>query len=216
MQGLQGLKRRKNLMNRRNFIKLGLAGAGVVALTADHGWALKYYPRPSQKRCAIVFSTWCGTSRDIAIWISEGMGGIADVFDLREKQDLKHYDHVILGGSIRFRRVSVELQSYIKEHQPWLKHKIRGLFITCGNRGEAVGDIQKEVYIDRHLARICGVTDVPGRAFSGRLTKALLDEKSLQSLRKEMGDLQDWDNLSRSDCLEFGKTILEKIISLDR
>ena len=201
-------------MNRRNFIKLGLTGTGVVALTADYGWALKYYPRPSAKRCAILFSTWCGTSRDIAIWISEGMGGIADVFDLREKPNLRHYDHLIVGGSIRFRRVSMELQSYIKKHQSCLKDKIRGLFITCGNMGEAVGDIQKEVYIDRHLAQVCGVSDVPGRAFNGRLTKALLDEKSLQSLKREMGDMQDWDNLRRMDCLEFGKTIMEKLISI--
>ena len=39
-------------MKRRNFLKLGLAGVGAIAL-ADDAWALKYYPMASDKKCAI-------------------------------------------------------------------------------------------------------------------------------------------------------------------
>ena len=57
-------------MERRDFFKLGLAvGAGTIALAND-AWALDYYPMPSDKKCAVLYGTWCGTSRDAAVWIS--------------------------------------------------------------------------------------------------------------------------------------------------
>jgi hypothetical protein len=87
-------------MNRRFFLKVGLAGSGSMLL-ADKAWALKYYPMSSDKKCAVLYGAWCGSSRDAAVWASEGMGGIADVFDVREEPDLKGFEHIIVGGSIR-------------------------------------------------------------------------------------------------------------------
>ena len=55
---------------------------------ADNARALDFYPMPSDKKVAVLFATWCGSSRDAAVWISEGMGGIAKVFDVRENPDL--------------------------------------------------------------------------------------------------------------------------------
>ena len=48
---------------------------------------MKFYAKPSDKKWAILYGTWCGSTRDAAAWISEGMGGIADVFDARENPD---------------------------------------------------------------------------------------------------------------------------------
>ena len=84
-------------MERRDFFKLGLAGIGTVVLLKN-AKALEYYPMPSDKKWAVLFGTWCGSSRDAAIWISEGMGGIANVFDVRENPDLTGYDYIIVGG----------------------------------------------------------------------------------------------------------------------
>ncbi|MBN1558761.1 hypothetical protein JW998_00825 [candidate division KSB1 bacterium] len=119
-------------MDRRHFLT---AGAGIGALAfADKLWALKYYPMPSDKRCAVLYSTWCGSARDAAVWISEGMGGIADVYDVREEPDLSGFDHIILGGAIRFGVTAMELQEYISTNKEWLHDKVRGLFAVCGNR----------------------------------------------------------------------------------
>ena len=74
-------------MNRRSFLKFGLAGISLAL--APKAWALKYFPNPSKKKWAVVYATWCGSSRDAAVWISEGMAGIADVFDVREEPNLK-------------------------------------------------------------------------------------------------------------------------------
>ncbi len=103
-------------MNRRSFFKSGLAGIGAAALTKD-AWALKYYPLPSDKKWAVLYGTWCGTSRDAAVWISEGLGGIADVFDVREQPDLSRFDYLVIGGSIRGGKMPKELQDFVSQRK---------------------------------------------------------------------------------------------------
>jgi menaquinone-dependent protoporphyrinogen IX oxidase len=203
-------------MERRDFFKLGLAaGAGTIAL-ANNARALEYYPNPSDKKCAVLYGTWCGSSRDAAVWISEGMGGIADVFDVRENPDLKGFDHIVVGGSIRSGVTRQELQDYIAKNKGSMKSKIRGLFAVCGNGERPVGPEQKTALIDNHLAKLCEVSYIPSKVFNGRITKSLLDPKT----RKMMEDmypklagkpLDDYDLLKRADCLTFGKEILAAI-----
>src|SRR5512140_422417 len=170
-------------MDRKSFLKLGIAG--VVSAVAPKAWAMKYYPNPSGKKWAVLYATWCGTSRDAAVWISEGMGGIADVFDVREKPDLKGYDHLVIGGSIRSGVTRKELQDYLTGNKGVLKSKVRALFAVCGNGEKPVGPAQKTAYIDNHLAKILEVGEVPSKVFNGRITKALLDPQN----RKMMEDM---------------------------
>ena len=203
-------------MERRDFFKLGLAtGIGTIALAND-GWALEYYPMPSDKKCAVLYGTWGGSSRDAAVWISEGMGGIADVFDVRENPDLKPFDHIIIGGSIRSGVTSKELQDYISKNKASLKTKIRAMFIVCGNGEKPVGAQQKTMYIDNHLAKLCEVGNVPSKVFNGRITKALLDpetRKMMESMYPNIAgkELENYDLLVRADCLAFGEEILAAI-----
>jgi menaquinone-dependent protoporphyrinogen IX oxidase len=203
-------------MERRDFCKLGLvAGFGTLALT-ENARALDYYPMPSDKKCAVIYGTWCGSSRDAAVWISEGMGGIANVFDVRENPDLKGFDHIVIGGSVRSGATRKELQDYITNNRVILKSKIRALFAVCGNGEKPVGPAQKTALIDNHLAKLCEVSSVPARVFNGRITKSLLDPET----RKRMEDmyptlagkpLEDYDLLKRTDCLAFGKEILASL-----
>ncbi len=203
-------------MERRDFFKLGLA-AGVGTMTlANEALALDYYPMPSDKKYAVLFGTWCGTSRDAAVWISEGMGGIADVFDVRENPDLKGFDHIVIGGSIRSGVTRKELQDYIAKNKGILKNKIRGLFAVCGNGEKPVGPAQKTALIDNHLAKLCEVGDVPSKVFNGRITKSLMDPENRKMMEanypKFAGKpLEDYDLLKRADCLAFGKEILASI-----
>lgn len=203
-------------MERRDFFKLGLAtGIGTIALTND-SWALEYYPMPSDKKCAVLYGTWCGSSRDAAVWISEGMGGIADVFDVRENPDLKALDHIVIGGSIRSGITPKELQDYITKNKESLKAKVRGLFAVCGNGERPVGPQQTTAYIDNHLAKLCEVSNVPSKVFNGRITKALLDpetRKMMESAYPNIAgkELENYDLLNRSDCLAFGEEVLTAI-----
>ena len=203
-------------MERRDFFKLGVA-AGVSAMAlSDNARALDFYPTPSDKKVAVLFSTWCGSSRDAAIWVSEGMGGIAKVFDVRENPDLTGFDHIVIGGSIRSGVTPKELQDYIAKNKAILKGKVRGLFAVCGNGERPVGPPQKASYIDNHLAKLSESGEVPSKVFNGRITKALLDTDT----RKRMEDmypslagkpLEDYDLLKRADCLALGKEILAGI-----
>lgn len=202
-------------MKRRNFLKFGLAGVGAIALV-DDAWALKYYPIASDKKWAVLYGTWCGSSRDAAVWISEGMGGIADVFDVRENPDLKGFDHIVIGGAIRMSVTRQELQDYITKNKEWLKAKVRGLFAVCGNGEKPVGPEQTTTFIDNHLAKLCEVSKIPSRVFNGRITKSLM-EPDIAKMMEEMypqlagKKMEDYDLLKRADCMAFGKEVLAGI-----
>ena len=202
-------------MERRDFLKFGLAGVGVLVM-ADDACALKYYPVVSDKKWAVLYGTWCGSSRDAAVWISEGMGGIADVFDVRENPDLKGFDHILIGGSIRTGVTRQELQDYITKNKVWLKAKVRGLFAICGNGEKPVGPKQTAMFIDNHLAELCGIGNITSRVFNGRITKSLM-EPDMARMMEEMyprlagKQLADYDLLKRADCMAFGKEVLAGI-----
>jgi menaquinone-dependent protoporphyrinogen IX oxidase len=198
-------------MRRREFFKLGLTGFGAAVL-AKKGFALEYYPMPSEKKWAVVYSTWCGSSRDAAVWISEGMGGIADVFDVRENPDLTGFDHIIIGGGIRYSVTSQELQDYIRQNKPLLKEKVRGFFAVCGNMGNPVGPQQTVTFIDNHLAKLCDLSNMPSRVFLGRITKSLMDPQTAVS----MAGAQDYDNLKRTECMAFGQEVLQNVTSAEK
>jgi menaquinone-dependent protoporphyrinogen IX oxidase len=192
-------------MERRTLLKTGLAA--IVMALSKKAWALKFYPKQSDKKWAVLYATWCGSSRDAGIWISEGMGGIAEVYDVREKPDLKGFDHIVLGSSIRGYKIHPLLETYITENKSWLKEKIRGFWAVCNNRGKPPGQKQKEMYIDDQLAKLSGVTNVPGKVFPGRVTKNLLDKEAFEIIKS----FPDNDNLKRADCLVFGKEIFGSV-----
>ncbi len=192
-------------MERRTLLKTGLAA--IVMALSKKAWALKFYPKQSDKKWAVLYARWCGSSRDAGIWISEGMGGIAEVYDVREKPDLKGFDHIVLGSSIRGYKIHPVLETYIIENKSWLKEKIRGFWAVCNNRGKPPGQKQKEMYIDDQLAKLSGVTNVPGKVFPGRVTKNLLDKEAFDIIKS----FPDNDNLKRADCLVFGKEIFESV-----
>lgn len=180
-------------------------GIGALALT-KRGHALEYYPNASEKKWAVLYATWCGSSRDAGVWISEGMNGIANVFDVRENPDLSGYDHIVVGGSIRAGQTPAELQEYLTLHQDMIKNKVCGLFVVCGNRMQPPGPDQTTALIDNHLARVCGVTGILSKVFLGRITYGLLDPESRKMM--ESMNMPEYDNLKREDCMAFGKEVL--------
>ncbi|HBE43669.1 MAG TPA: hypothetical protein DDW27_21230 [Bacteroidales bacterium] len=117
-------------MHKRTFIKSGILGI-FAFLLPKKARSLEYYPMPSDKKWAVLYCTGCGSARDAAIWISEGMDGIANVFDVRENPDLSQYDHIVIGGAIRGGKTSQELQDYVAGNKETLKRKIRGYFAVC-------------------------------------------------------------------------------------
>ena len=198
-------------MERRSFINLGLTGLGTTLLMANATPA-QFIPKPSKEKWAVLFGTWYGSARDASVWISEGMGGIASVFDIRQvPADLASYDHLVIGTAIHGGRGPKDLDDYITKNVDKLQSKIRGLFVVCGNRGTMPGPQQINDYVDGYLGKMCKVSGVPRRAFGGRITQSLMPEaefKSIQDMYAKIGGpAGDWDNLNRMECLKLGKEI---------
>ena len=195
-------------MERRDFIKAGVLGIGAMAI-ADRAMALEYYPKKSDKKWAVIYSTWCGSSRDAGVWISEGMGGIADVFDVRENPDPSKYDHIVIGGSIRSNKVSKEMEDYLAKNKGVLKSKIRGFFCVQGNMKKPTGPENIKQLIDGYLSKITDVTGVPGKSFNGRITLNLLEPENKKMM--EQMKMDDYDFMKRTDFLAFGKEIFDSV-----
>jgi menaquinone-dependent protoporphyrinogen IX oxidase len=198
-------------MERRTFINLGLTGLATTLVAANPAPA-QFIAKPSKEKWAVLFGTWYGTARDASVWISEGMGGIAAVFDIRQvPADLSNYDHLIIGTAIQGGRGPKALSDYLSKNIDQLQNKIRGLFAVCGNMGKQPGPQQVTTYIDGYLAKLCRVDSVPNRVFGGRITQALMPEAEYKSIAdmyaKIGGPSGDWDNLNRMECLKLGKEI---------
>lgn len=193
-------------MKKRTFVKGLLLSAGALLLPKK-AKALEYYPNKSDKKWAVLYATWCGSTRDAGVWISEGMDGIANVFDVRENPDLAQYDNVVIGGAIRANVTSQELQDYLKKNRDILKNKIRGYFAVCGNMMRPVGPEQTKALIENHIEVLTGVSGKPSRVFLGRVTFGLMEPE----VRKQMEGFKmpEYDNLKRSECMEFGKELLK-------
>jgi menaquinone-dependent protoporphyrinogen IX oxidase len=193
-------------MERRTVLGLGIASVGALALTSKAS-ALQYYPKPSDKKWAVLYGTWAGTSRDAGVWISEGLGGIADVFDIRETPDLKKYDNIIVGSSIRAGKIKPEIKQYLEANASWLKDKVRALYAVAGNGQKPITPELVKKYVTDQLQAFSGAKDVPSHVFPGRVTAALLDSPIREALLSRGGE---YDNLKRSESLAFGQEILKQ------
>jgi menaquinone-dependent protoporphyrinogen IX oxidase len=197
-------------MRRRTFLNIGLAGLGTTLAASPA--AAQFIPKTSNEKWGILFGTWYGTTRDASVWISEGMGGIASVFDIRQvPADLASYDHLIIGTAIQGGRGPKALDAYLTSNVDRLQGKIRGLFAVCGNLGKPPGPQQLKTYVEGYLGMLCGTTSVPMHIFGGRITQTLMPEAEYKGILDMYGKMggpsSDFDNLSRAECLKFGKEI---------
>jgi menaquinone-dependent protoporphyrinogen oxidase len=192
-------------MNRRKFFKSVALGGGATFM-ASQGYALKFFPNPSKNKWAVVFGTRYGSNRDASIWISEGMGAIADVFDARENPDLSSFDYLVIGSGIYGDRIAQPLESLIKSNISAISKKIQAVFVVCGATEYA------SQYLDQ-LAELCQAKPLLKKSFPGRLTKKLLSHEDFKMLEeyynKSNLPFEDYDRVQRSDFLKFGEEILK-------
>lgn len=196
-------------MNRRKFMKSILACGGTTFLVSK-GYSLKFFPNPSKNKWAVLFGTRYGSNRDASIWISEGMGAIADVFDARENPDLSSFNYLIIGSGIYGGKIAQPLESYIKKNTSLISNKMKAVFVVCGGGGSEYAN----QYLDE-LTKLCGAKPLLKRSFPGRLTKRLLnsdDFKGLENYYKRNNQpFEDYDRLQRKACLQFGEEIFKLI-----
>jgi menaquinone-dependent protoporphyrinogen IX oxidase len=196
-------------MDRRTFLKT-LAAMGGATLLASNADALKLFPSPGKKKWAVLFGSRYGSTRDASVWISEGMGGIADVFDTRENPDLSAFEAIVVGSGIYTGKIDQHLAAYLAKNGPALSNRIKALFIVCGQ-----GDTPTARGFVEGLAKACGANPPLTKVFSGRLTKRLLNAEDYKieeevMVKRYKQPYEDYDRLQRKDCLKFGEEILMK------
>ena len=196
-------------MDRRVFLKIILVGGGLTVFSSN-SYALKLFPNPGKQKWAILFGSRYGSTRDASLWIAEGMGGIADVFDARENPDLLSFDYIIVGSGIYSGKIDQPLETYLTRTSALISNRIKALFIVCGS-----GDSPRaQAYVDL-LIKFCQAKAPLTKLFSGRVTKRLLNKEDYkveeEVFKRRNQPFEDYDNLKRGDCLNFGGEILAKV-----
>ncbi len=196
-------------MDRRTFLKTVVLGGGLTVF-ASNSYALKLFPNQAKQKWAILFGSRYGSTRDASLWISEGMGGIADAFDARENPDLSSFDHITVGSGIYSGKIDQPLENYLTRNAPLISNRIKALFIVCGG-----GDSPRAQKFADVLANSCQAKPSLSRIFSGRITKRLLNKEDYKIeedvFKRRNEPFEDYDRLKRSDCLKFGEDILKII-----
>ena len=188
-------------MKRREFLTSILCGSGAL-LVSKRSLALEFYPNPSEKKWAVLYGSRYGSTRDASVWISEGMGAVANVFDARENPDLDQYEHIIVGSGVYGGGFAEPFESYLKENVNSIHNKIRGIFVVCGQGEEGATS-----YLPP-LTELCKAESPMRKSFPGRITKRLLEPEVSERLKgfyeRTGRPYEDYDNLSRTECLNFG------------
>ena len=194
-------------MDRRTFLKTIAVGGGLTTF-ASNTYALKLFPNPSKQRWAILFGSRYGSTRDGSLWTSEGMGGIAEVFDARENPDLSSFEYIVVSSGIYMGKIDTNLAEYLTKNSSSFSNRIKALFIVCGG-GESP---RAQPYVDG-LVKACQAKPPFIKIFPGRITKRLLNDEDYkieeEVFKRRNEPYEDYDRLKRSDCLKFGEEILK-------
>lgn len=186
-------------MDRRNICKMGLAGIGTMAFSRPVRAMESYLKASEKKKWAILYGSRCGSTREYAGYINEGLGEIADVVDIAETTpDVSDYEFFIIGGWRSGQNLMpASIPNFVKNNKDALKDKIQGFFSVQGNGGNTRLEPAHTSFLNSKLVELSGVTDKPAKVLWGR------NDHSCSNLSM----IPEYDNVSKEDGVAFGKEI---------
>ena len=184
-------------MIRRDLLKVGAAGLSTLVLSRTTEAMQSIFKKSEKREWAVVFGSRCGSTRQIAEWINEGMGDIADVVNAEDNPSIDDYNYFVIGGWINGGIVTGEVKSFVMTNNSALQDKIMGLFTVCGNGGKPVGESQIEEYLTDQIVYDARLDrEVPAKLFNGKSDPAC------------NGLMFTYDLLDENGSVEFGKSII--------
>lgn len=189
-------------MDRRNLCKLGLAGIGTMAFSRTAGAMQMFTNASEKKKWAVVYGSKCGSTREYAEFINNGLGGIADVVDIATTTPkIDDYDHFIIGGWRNGSSIQPkEIADFVKNNKAVLKDKIRGLFVVLGNNGKPELSPEMTTFLTNQLVTPSGAITAKTKVLFGR--------------SKAPCGPGNYDNVSEAAGVEFGQSILATAMSI--
>lgn len=187
-------------MLRRMFCKLGATGLASMAISKKISALEKVASAPA-KKWAIVFGSKCGSTKEYAGFINEGLGGIAEVIDI-EKTTPKtdDYDFFIIGGWRNGNDVMPQkIPSFVNDNKSVLNNKVKGMFVVLGNQGKPTLKPEMTTFLNNKLIIPSGAKDAAGKIFFGRYDP-------------DCGKLggTSYNNVNKDDGVAFGQKILSE------
>lgn len=186
------------VMERREFCKSGIAGIGALAFSGTIK-AMEYSLNAAseKKKWVVLYGSQCGSTREYANFINEGLGDIADVVDIAQTTPgINEYEHFIIGGWRNANSVMpAAIPEFINTNKVALKEKIRGVFVVLGNGGDATLSGQLTKFLNDKMVTPLGVSNLPAKVLFGR------------SDPQCSGFPMSYDNVSKEAGVDFGKSI---------
>jgi len=155
---------------------------------------------PAAKKWAIVYGSKCGSTKEYAGFINEGLGGIAEVIDIEKTTPkIDDYEFFIIGGWRNANDVMPnKIPSFVKNNKAALKDKVKGMFVVLGNNGTPELNPDMTTFLKNSLITPAGVNESLGKVFFGRSVKSC------------NGFAKEYDNVNKDDGVAFGKKILSE------
>jgi flavodoxin len=191
-------------MERRDLLKAGAAGIGVLAMSGTARAMGTLVAASERKKWAIVYGTQCGSTKEYAEYINEGLGGVAEVIDIaRGAPAVGDYEFFVIGGWNSGNTLQpTSIPAFITTNKAALQSKIKGLFAVTGNDGNInMPDTSKTNLINRLLINHTGATNAPTKILFGRSTPSC------------NGFNRSYDNVSKADALAFAQQIMATALS---
>lgn len=166
------------------------------------------------KNAVVVYSTWTGSTKEIAEYISKVFldhNITTDVISADEQVNIQEYDLIIAGTSIHATRTVSSFRKFLKTHLEQLSQKNVAYFVSCANmmndteesRNETLGWFNKAILPFEKIQPLSiglfgGATVTAGDKFQ-KLN--IFAKRIILAMQKNMlseygkTDFRDWDKI---------------------
>lgn len=157
------------------------------------------------RRVLVAYSSRLGSTAEVAQFIGATLaedGATVDVKAIREVDDLRSYERVVIGSAIRYDRWLGDARRFVARHRAALAGMPVALFFTCLAMSDptGAGAAKGEEYARKVGALVPGVEASSVGRFAGVLDASrapLLTRLILRAIRAatgvEEGDHRDWE-----------------------